>query len=99
MRNDMAKVVTEAPRRGHANPRRISTLTDGRDGLLPPGPRALKGDTAFKCLSQAEVERAPLNRFLVERGRVRYETRTTTIGFGTSASCPALGLTPDGKAA
>jgi len=27
--------------------------------------------SAFKCLSQAEVERAPLSRFVMERGWIR----------------------------
>ena len=52
-----------------------------------------------RCLSQAEVERAPLNQFVLERGWVRFETREATIGLRTTASCPAMALTPAGEAA
>lgn len=55
--------------------------------------------SAFSCYSQAEVERAPLNQFVVARGWVRYETREAVIGFGTKASCPAMALTPAGEVA
>jgi hypothetical protein len=55
--------------------------------------------SAFQCISQAEVDRTPLNQFLVERGWVRYETREAILGFGTKASCPAIALTPAGEAA
>ena len=55
--------------------------------------------SAFKCLSQPEVERLPLNRFAVERGWVRYEARAAILGFGAKASCPAMTLTPAGEAA
>jgi hypothetical protein len=55
--------------------------------------------SAFKCQSQAEVDRTPLNQFVVERGWVRYETRDAILGFGTKSSCPAIALTPAGEAA
>ena len=55
--------------------------------------------SAFKCESHAEVNRAPLNRFVVERGWVRYETREAILGFGTKTSCLAIALTPAGQAA
>lgn len=53
----------------------------------------------FRCETQAEVERAPLNPFLIARGWVRYEMRSTIIGFGTKVTCPAFALTPAGAAA
>jgi len=55
--------------------------------------------TAFRCESQADVERTPVNRFVVDRGWVRYETREAVLGFGTKSSCPAMALTPAGEAA
>jgi hypothetical protein len=55
--------------------------------------------SAFKCESQSEVNRAPLNQFVVERGWVRYETREAILGFGTKMPCPAIVLTPAGQAA
>jgi hypothetical protein len=55
--------------------------------------------SAFSCYTQAEVERTPLNQFVVARGWVRYEQRESVIGFGTKASCPAMALTPAGEAA
>lgn len=55
--------------------------------------------SAFKCLSQAEVERSPVNQFMVQRGWVRFGAREANVGFGTKATCPALELTPEGQAA
>jgi hypothetical protein len=55
--------------------------------------------TAFKCLDQAEIARAPLITFGVERGWVRLESRETVLGFGTKATCPTLALTQSGEAA
>jgi len=55
--------------------------------------------SAFECLAQAEIERMPLHRFAVERGWVRYEARNARLGFGKTASCPAMALTPTGQAA
>jgi hypothetical protein len=39
----------------------------------------------FKCESQATVERAPLNQFVTKMNWVRYETRSTVVGFDTKA--------------
>lgn len=55
--------------------------------------------SAFKCLSQEQIANVPANRFVIDRGWVRYETREGNLGFGTTASCPALGLTASGQAA
>lgn len=55
--------------------------------------------TAFKCENRADIERVPVNQFVVERGWVRYETRDAILGFGTKSSCPAMVLTPAGQAA
>jgi hypothetical protein len=44
--------------------------------------------SAFKCQSQAETDRTPLNQFVIERGWVRYETREAILGFGTKTCCP-----------
>lgn len=55
--------------------------------------------SVFRCLTQAEVERTPLTQFLVERGWVRFEMRDAAVGVGVNASCPAMALTPTGKAA
>lgn len=55
--------------------------------------------SAFECLAQAEVEGMPLHRFAVERGWVRYEPRNARLGFGKTASCPGMVLTPAGQAA
>lgn len=55
--------------------------------------------SAFRCLSREEVELAPLNRFVMERGWVRYETREAIVGLRTKATCPAIALTSAGNAA
>lgn len=55
--------------------------------------------TAFKCVEQAEVDRAPLIRFGLQRGWVRFDSRDTVLGFGTEANCPSLALTQPGEAA
>ena len=55
--------------------------------------------SAFECLAQTEVERIPLHQFAVERGWVRYEARNASLGFGKTASCPALAMTPTGQSA
>jgi hypothetical protein len=52
-----------------------------------------------RCLSQAEVERTPLNQFALESGWVRFETREATIGLRRTELCPAMALTPAGEAA
>lgn len=55
--------------------------------------------SAFDCVAQAEVERMPLHQFAVQRGWVRYEARNASLGFGKTASCPAMALTTAGQAA
>lgn len=55
--------------------------------------------TAFRCENRAEIERVPVNQFVVDRGWVSYETREAILGFGSKSSCPAMVLTPAGKAA
>jgi hypothetical protein len=55
--------------------------------------------SVFTCMKQADIERTPLNRFLVERGWVAYETRRAIVGIRQTASCPAIVLTPAGEAA
>jgi hypothetical protein len=55
--------------------------------------------TAFKCLDQAEIARAPLISFGIERGWVRLESRETVLGFATKTTCPTLALTQSGEAA
>jgi hypothetical protein len=54
--------------------------------------------SAFECESQ-DVANVPSNRFLVDRGWMRYETREGSFGFGTRGRCPAMMLTPAGHAA
>lgn len=51
------------------------------------------------CQKQADLERTPLNRFLVQRGWVRYETRRAIVGLQQTTSCPAIVLTPAGEVA
>lgn len=53
--------------------------------------------SAFNCLTQAEVERAPLNQFAVSQRWTRYETREANFGLGGKATCPAMTLTPAGE--
>lgn len=55
--------------------------------------------SAFRCYTQAEIERPPLNQFVTARGWVRYEPVEAIIGFGTKASCPSMALTPAGDVA
>lgn len=55
--------------------------------------------SAFRCHTQAEVGRTPLNQFVMDRGWVRYETREAILGFGAKAPCPAIALTAAGEAA
>jgi hypothetical protein len=55
--------------------------------------------STFECESQADVASVPSNRFVVDRGWVRYETREGSFGFGARARCPAMALTPAGQAA
>jgi hypothetical protein len=55
--------------------------------------------SAFRCLSEAEVQRTPVAQVAAERGWVRYETRQGILGFGAKVSCPAIVLTPAGETA
>lgn len=55
--------------------------------------------SAFECQSQADVANVPSNRFLADRGWIRYDTRQGSFGFGTKGRCPAMMLTPEGQAA
>jgi hypothetical protein len=82
---------------------RAASLITGTDGFKREAHITIQTDaplqSAFKCLTQAEVERIPLHRFAVERGWVRYEARDAILGFGKTASCPAITLTSSGEAA
>lgn len=87
------------------------TLTSERAANLIAGTEGFKREahftiqtktpmqSAFECLTQADVEGRPLHRFAVERGWVRYEARNASLGFGKTASCPSLALTPAGQTA
>jgi hypothetical protein len=80
-----------------------ASLISGTDGFKREAHFTIQTDapmqSAFECSAQAEVERMPLNRFAVERGWARYEARRASLGFGKTASCPAMALTPIGQAA
>jgi len=88
---------------GALNPERAASLIAAIDGFRREAHftlhTAVPLQSAFRCLSQVEVERAPINRFMVQRGWVRFETRDAAVGFGRKASCPAIALTPAGDAA
>jgi hypothetical protein len=45
------------------------------------------------------VASVPSNRFVVDRGWVRYETREGSFGFGAKARCLAMALTPAAQVA
>lgn len=85
------------------NSERAASLISGTDGFKREAHFTIQADTpmqsAFECLAQAEVERMPLHRFAAARGWVQYEGRNASFGFGKTASCPALELTPTGQAA
>jgi len=55
--------------------------------------------TAFECLTRAEVERGPLTTFAIRRGWVQIESLEASLGFGVKKACPSLTLTAAGKAA
>jgi hypothetical protein len=55
--------------------------------------------TAFDCLTRAEVERAPVTTFAIRRGWVQFESREASLGFGVKKACPSLTLTAAGRAA
>jgi hypothetical protein len=85
------------------SPARAATLIGGLDGFKREAHIRIRTgaplQSAFGCLSQAQVERAPLNQFMVNRGWLRYEMHDAIVGFGTKASCRAMALTPSGEAA
>ena len=85
------------------NSDRAASLITGTDGFKREAHFTIQTDaplqSAFKCLTQAEVERMALHRFVLERGWVRYEARDAILGFGKTASCPAIALTATGEAA
>jgi hypothetical protein len=55
--------------------------------------------STLTCLTQAEIERVPVNQFAAGQRWVRYETREADFGIGGKASCPAMALTAAGEAA
>lgn len=85
------------------SPERAASLIAGLEGFKRDAHVAIHVGVPFRsvsrCLGQAEVERMPLNRFVVDRGWVRYEMREAIVGLGMKASCPALAMTPTGEAA
>ena len=85
------------------NSERAANLIADTDGFKREAHFTLQTDapmqSAFDCLSQTEVERLPLHRFAMERGWVRFEARNASLGFGKTASCPAIALTDAGQAA
>jgi hypothetical protein len=99
----MAAVTTWACSQDTLSSERAADLIAGGDGFKREAHFTLQTDTpmqsAFECLAQAEVERRPLHRFAAERGWVRYEARNASFGFGKTASCPAIALTPVGQTA
>jgi hypothetical protein len=59
----------------------------------------LRETIPLSCMTQAEVERHPVNVQIVKLGWVRYESRLTSIGYHKEADCPVMVLTDAGKAA
>jgi len=53
----------------------------------------------LSCMTQAQVERHPVNVLLVKLGWVRYESRSANIAVRKQADCPVMVLTDAGKAA
>lgn len=82
---------------------RAASLITGADGFKREAHFTIQTNapmqSAFECLTQADVEGRPLHRFAVERGWVRYKARNANLGFGKTASCPTLALTPAGQTA
>ena len=99
----LAAVATCACSQETLNSERAASLITETDGFKREAHFTIQTDapmqSAFECLAQAEVERMPLHRFAMERGWVRSETRKARLGFGKTASCPAMALTPAGQAA
>ena len=85
------------------NPERALSLISATDGFNREAHFAIQADapmqSALECLDRAIVESMPLNRFAERRGWVRYEARNARLGFGKTASCPAVTLTAAGQAA
>jgi hypothetical protein len=108
MRHRVALVIFAAAAncacsRGTLSSERAASLITGTDGFKSEAHFTIQTDaplqSAFKCLTQAEIERIPLNQFAVQRGWIRYEVRDAVLGFGRTGSCPAMTLTPTGEAA
>jgi hypothetical protein len=99
----LAVAATYACSQDELSSDRAASLISGTDGFKREAHFTIQTDapiqSAFECFAQAEVERMPLSRFAVELGWVRYEARKASLGFGKTASCPALALTPAGQAA
>lgn len=58
-----------------------------------------QGSFTLTCRSQAELEHHPVNSFLMKQGWIRYESRSTPVGFRQQANCPVMILTDAGKTA
>lgn len=99
----LAAAATCACSQDTLSSQRAANLIAGSDGFKREAHFTIQTDapmqSAFECLAQAEVERVPLHQFAVERGWVRYEARNANLGFGKTASCPAIALTAAGQAA
>ena len=99
----LAAAVACACSRDTLTSERAANLIADSDGFKGGAHFSIQTDapiqSAFTCVDQAEVERRPLLRFAAERGWVRYEVRAASLGFGKTASCPAVALTPTGQAA
>jgi hypothetical protein len=99
----LAAAATCACSQDLLNSERAASLISGTDGFKREAYFTIQTDapmqSAFECLARAEIERMPLHRFAIERGWVRYEARKASLGFGKTASCPAMALTPIGQAA
>lgn len=85
------------------NPARAASLISELDGFKREAHLTIHTgipfQSAFRCQTQAEIERTPVNQFVVQRGWVRYETSEAILGFGAKAPCPAMELTAAGEAA
>jgi len=108
MRDRLALIILTAAAncacsQGTLTSERAASLITGADGFKREAHFTIQTgvplQSAFRCLARAEVEQMPLNQFAAERGWVRYEAREAILGFGKSASCPAITLTPTGEAA
>lgn len=99
----LAAVAICACSEGTLNSERVATMIADNDGFKREADFTIQTDvpmqTAFECLAESQVARMPLHQFAEERGWIRYEARTANLGFGKTASCPAVALTPDGQKA